>query len=117
MDEDVFAILNSLIANIEKNKVDYEYRLYYNKETYEPLFYTMDDKSQGDYIVVSKEQYTEGRYDVRIRNGTIEKLVDAEIWTKLVPNQDGLTTTRADNIMIVDQEGPTKWKLKTYYQD
>lgn len=117
MDKDFFAILEELTGNIQKNKVDIEYRLYYNKETCEPLFYTMDDKSQGDYIVVSKEQYTNGRYDVRIRNGTIERLVDAEIWTKIVPDQDGSTATRADNVMIVDQEGPTKWKLKTYYQD
>ena len=75
----------------------------------------MDDKSQGDYIVVSKEQYTEGRYDVRIRNGIIEKLVDAEVWTKLVPSNEG-TTTRADNVMIIDQNGSFKWKIKSYYQ-
>ena len=117
MSEDVFAILNNLISDLEKNKVDYEYKLYYNKETCEPLFYTMDDKSQGDYIVVSKERYTEGRYDIRIRNGIIEKLEDAVTWTKLVPDQDGETSTRADNVMIVDKEGTNRWKIKTYYQD
>ena len=96
-------------------KIDIEYRLYYNKETCEPLYYTMEDKSQGDYIVVSKEQYTEGRYDIRVRNGIIEKLVDAVIWTKLVPDQEGSISTRTDNVMIVDQDGSARWKLKTYY--
>ena len=117
MDSKEFAkLFNETLVKGNK-KIDIEYRLYYNKETCEPLFYTMEDKSQGDYIVVSKEQYTEGRHDVRIRNGMIEKLVDAEIWTKLVPDQDGETYTRADNVMIVDKEGTNRWKIKTYYQD
>jgi hypothetical protein len=46
----------------------------------------------------------------------IERLIDSTNWSKLVPSKDGVST-RQDNVMIVDQDGPAKWKLKTYYLD
>jgi len=96
-------------------KVDFEYRLYYNKETGEPLFYSMEQPS-GDYIVVTKQQYTEGRHDLVIRNGVIEQLVDAVSWSKLVPSDSG-TGCNPNNVMIVDDSSNVKWKIKTYYTD
>jgi hypothetical protein len=101
---------------IEQKQVDIEYRLYYNKETGKPLFYSMDAQTEGeDYINISKEQYDEGRYDLVVRNGTIENLIDAVSWSKLVPSDSGISC-RADNVMIVDAEGDKKWALKTYHQ-
>ena len=48
MDSKEFAeLFNETLVKGNK-KIDIEYRLYYNKETCEPLCYTMEDKSQGD---------------------------------------------------------------------
>tara|TARA_R110000803_G_scaffold9968_3_gene30982 strand:+ start:483 stop:836 length:354 start_codon:yes stop_codon:yes gene_type:complete len=114
--EEFIKLFNQTVAKA-KIKVDYEYRLYYNKETGEPLFYSMEGHPEGSFIVVTKEQYAEGRHDLNIRKGVIERLIDSVNWTKLVPSNEEGTSTRADNVMIVDDNGAAKWKLKTYYSD
>jgi len=116
MDSIDFAkLFNQSILN--QKQVDIEYRLYYNKETGEPLFYSMDGQAEGEeYINISKAQYDEGRYDLVVKNGTIENLIDAVSWSKLVLSESG-TGCRDDNVMIVDAESDKKWKLKTYYQN
>ena len=115
MDKETFAVFEKFF-NTPIIKVDYEYRLYYNEVTGEPLFYSMENHPEGSFIIVTHTQYTEGRYDLLIRNGMIEKLIDSTNWSKLVPSKEGVST-RQDNVMIVDQDGPAKWMLKTYYQD
>jgi hypothetical protein len=112
MDENEFIKLFNQIMS-ENKSVDFEYRLYYNKETEEPLFYTMEQPI-GDYVTVTQKQHSEGRYDVIVRGGTIISLNDAVSWTKLVPSDSG-TSCRADNVMIVDSNSDTKWEIKTYY--
>lgn len=113
MDPVEFAkLFNQTIPDI---KVDFEYRLYYNKQTGEPIAYTMEEL-EGDYIEVTAEQYAQGRYDLVIRNGIIERLIDSVSWTKLVPSNAG-TGCRADNVMIVEPNSNTKWGIKTYYEE
>ena len=112
MDENEFIKLFNQIISANK-PVDFEYRLYYNKETEEPLFYTMEQPI-GDYITVTQQQHSEGRYDLLVRGENIIRLIDAVSWTKLVPSKSG-TGCRADNVMIVDSNSDTKWAIKTYY--
>jgi hypothetical protein len=112
MDEHEFIELFNQIMS-ENKPVDFEYRLYYNKETEEPLFYTMEQPI-GDYITVTQKQHSEGRYDLLVRGGNIISLIDAVSWTKLVPSESG-TGCRADNVMIVDSSSNIKWATKTYY--
>lgn len=109
-----FGELFNKITQVKKI-VDFEYRLYYNKETNKPLFYTME-KPNGDYIIVTHQQYSEGRHDIIIVDGNIKSLANAVSWSKLVPSDSG-TGCRANNVMIVDAESDKKWKLKTYYQN
>ena len=73
MDAETLAVFTKFL-NTPKVKVDFEYRLYYNKQNGDPLFYSMEDNASGDFIVVTHEQYTEGRYDIRILNGKIENV-------------------------------------------
>ena len=96
-----------------KKPVDFTYRLYYNKETGEPLFYSMEDLD-GDYIKVTQEQHSRGRYDILVRKGKIVRQNDAVSWTKLAPSETG-TGCRANNVMIVDNNSDIKWASKTYY--
>ena len=116
MDNVAFAKLFNQTVNKVKIKVDYEYRLYYNKVNGKPIRYTTDTVDQGDYIVISKQQYAEGRYDIQVIDEKICTLDSFDQWTKLVPAKHGMST-RADNVMIVDDNGGAKWKIKTYYRD
>jgi len=85
------------------NAVDVEYRLYYN-DLGEPLFYTTEHE-MGNYIIVDKETYTIGRYDVQIVDGKIIKPTEY-VYQKLVP----VITGNDVSIVTSDQ----KWKLKRY---
>lgn len=96
-----------LVKPIEARK--FEYRLYYDKATGEPIFYTMEDED-GDYIVITKEQYAEGRYDVIVKDGKITRPKNSAIG-KLVPSEEGFGTLKKD-ISIVSDE--VYWSMKTY---
>ncbi len=116
MDSAEFAKLFNQTVTKVKIKVDYEYRLYYNIDTGKPVRYTTDAVEQGDYLVISKQQYAEGRKDILVIDGKLRTLDSFDLWTKLVPAEHGIST-RSDNVMIVDYNGAAKWKLKTYYRD
>jgi len=83
--------------------VELEYRLYYN-DLGEPLFYSTDNQP-GNYIIVDKETYNVGRYDVRIVDGRLIRPTQY-IYQKLVPVNQGIDVS----IILPDQ----KWKLKRY---
>jgi len=116
MDSDEFIkLFNQTVAKV-KIKVDYEYKLYYNIATGKPIEYTTDALDGENYLVITKQQYAEGRYDILVIDREIRTLNTIEQWTKLVPSNEGIST-REDNIMIVADNGVNKWKLKTYYRD
>jgi hypothetical protein len=83
--------------------VNVEYRLYYN-DLGEPLFYSTDEET-GNYIIIDKETYTVGCYDVRIVDGKIIKPTEY-VYQKLVPINIG------NDVSIVTPY--QKWKLKRY---
>jgi hypothetical protein len=83
--------------------VELEYRLYYN-DLGEPLFYSTDNQP-GNYIIIDKETYAVGRYDVRIVDGKLIKPTEY-VYQKLVPVITG------NDVSIVTPN--QKWKLKRY---
>lgn len=85
------------------NTVELEYRLYYN-DLGEPLFYSTDNEL-GNYIIIDKETYTAGRYDVQVINGKLIKPTQY-VYQKLVP------VTQGTDVAIVTPD--QKWKLKRY---
>lgn len=103
-----------LINNATKPKkpVDFTYRLYYNKETGDPIAYSME-QLEGDYITVTKEQYTEGRHDVIVKDNTIFKLDSIQYIRKLIPDQKGIACD-SSNVLILDPTGNKKWNVKTH---
>ena len=116
MDSQEFVkLFDQTVAKV-KIKVDYEYRLYYNIDTGKPIEYTTDALDGENYLVITKQQYAEGRYDILVIDRELRTLNTIEQWTKLVPSNEGIST-REDNVMIVDDNGANKWKLKTYYRD
>ena len=113
--EEFIKLFNQTVAKV-KIKVDYEYRLYYNIDTGKPLAYTTEVLDEENYLVISKQEYAESRYDILVIDRELRTLNSIQQWTKLVPSNEGIST-REDNVMIVDDNGTAKWKLKTYYCD
>lgn len=108
---DFFALLNE--AKLQNKPVDRECRLYYNKETGKPIEYSMETP-EGDYIIVTKEQYAEGRHDVIIRNNKIMPITEIKYIRKLVPSNTGMPCAPS-NVLIVDKTSDSKWCIKGEY--
>ena len=92
-------------------QVQHEYRLYYDKESGKPLFYSMEDK-EGDYVVIDKQTYAESPSNIRVINGRIEKFVFRDI-SKLVP-KGGTINCHSDDITVIVSENGTNWSRKQY---
>ncbi len=112
---------NSLLQAFEnlKNKkqplvAKVSYRLYHD-ENGVPLFYSMEDLP-GLYIEIDKETYQQGRYDVVItQDKKIKRLNNYHnMPRKLAPSDSTGTPCHNTNVMIVDPESTTYWKLKIY---
>jgi hypothetical protein len=93
------------LADQTQTTVDLEYRLYYN-DLGEVLYYTTENLP-GNYIVVEKEIYNEGRYDNCVVDGKL--VAPAQyIYQKLVPVD---TLDLNNDVSIISN---TVWKLKRY---
>lgn len=88
-----------------------EYRLYYDPESGQPLFYSSTSEA-GTYIVVDQQTYNEGDYHIVVKDGKITKLNSIKSYKKIVPSKNG-TSTRRDNVMIIAEQGQ-QWALKNY---
>jgi len=86
-----------------------EYRLYYNEDG-TPREYARQEQ-EGNYIVVTKQEFFEGRLDVRVENGKLINPNRITQYRKLVPGDEG-TETLVDDITIIGQG--QKWKVKYY---
>jgi len=108
------AFLESLrLLQTQEHVIEPEYRLYYDIETGEPRFYTMEELP-GEYINVDAKTYSIGDYNIRIVDRQIHSLNDSvRAYTKLVPSDTGQACHK-DNVMIIDQSSSNKWILKKY---
>ena len=108
MSDTFFEALNSLQP---QQSIELEYRLYYDPEYGNPLFYTSTDEL-GTYVVVDKQTYDIGNYHCVVKDGKIINLNTVGAYRKLVPSDTGVTT-HPDNVMIVTETGQN-WASKTY---
>ena len=86
-------------------------RLTSNTDTGEPIAYSMEEL-KGDFVTVTKEQYTVGRYDVFVKDNSLVSIHSINYLRKLVPSTDGIACDKT-NVLILDEASSTKWKLKT----
>lgn len=105
------AFFQALQSLPQQEKTELEYRLYYNPESGEPLFYTSTDEP-GTYIVVDKNTYNTGNYHCIVKDDKIINLNIVGAYRKLVPSDTG-ATTHTDNVMIVTETGQN-WAIKIY---
>lgn len=93
-----------------------EHRLYYDEKG-KVICYTCE-KLEGNYIVIDKQTYAEGRPDVRVIDGKLVKSYESIVIAKLQLNEtEGVNTTIDDVSIIADQnynDKTNKWKLKVY---
>lgn len=101
-----------VVERVETPKI--EYRLYYD-DTGKVLFYTCD-RLEGNYIVVDQQTYSEMRYDWRVVDGKLTKLIPGIIISKLKPNKEGVICAKDDVSIIVNKSFKNKqtWKLNSY---
>ena len=112
MSDSFFEALKILenIENTEKNK--YEYRLYYDSKSGAPLFYSMEGEHQGDYLVIDKQTYDSGKYNLVVVDKQIKPLELKNI-RKLIPSNQG-TPCNPSNVMIVDTASTYHWQIKLF---
>jgi hypothetical protein len=110
-DVDFVGLIND--AKQQNKPVDIECRLYYNKDTGEPIEYS-NEKLSGDYIIVTKEQYAAGRHDVIVKDKTIVPIEEIRYIRKLVPGSSG-TACYESNVLLIDKSSVAKWKIKGEY--
>lgn len=93
-----------------------EFRLYYDDKG-NVICYTCE-KLEGNYIVIDKQTYAEGRPDVRVVDGKISTVNPAFIITKIMPSTEGVNCAIEDVSIIVDKKDKKtktqKWKLNIY---
>lgn len=92
-----------------------EYRLYYDDKG-RVLFYTCE-KPEGNYIVIDKDIYAEGRIDVRVMDGKVMRVHDLILITKLIPVENGVRCASEDISIIVDEDyngSITNWSTRIY---
>ena len=108
MSDAFFQALQSLQP---QETVEREYRLYYDSDSGEPLFYTSTDEP-GTYVVVDKQTYDISNYHCVVKDGKIFNLNTVGAYRKLVPSDTGVTT-HTNNVMIVTETGQN-WAIRTY---
>jgi len=98
--------------SISKLENKLEYRLYYNKTTGEPMFYSMDNLP-GDFIKITCKEYAVGNYNVFVKDNEIIEINNSAP-SKLVPSTQGTSTTK-ENVMIIDETAKNYWSIKQCY--
>lgn len=111
-DRELADLFNNIIAN--NQPAELEFRLYYDAEG-NPITYASEELP-GDYLVVDKETYAQGRYDIRIIDGEIVPLRDFVYYNKMIPSVSG-TACHLDNALLIEAASTAFWSKKTYTAD
>lgn len=90
-----------------------EYRLYYD-DAGKVIRYTTENMD-GNYIVITKEQYAESRMDVYVSDGKIFTTHRRKHLFKLTKSTEGQKCSADDVSIIVEDDSPHNyWKLEIY---
>lgn len=104
-----------LLAGMQVEQPAYEFRLYYD-DNGKVLFYTCNEKPEGNYIIIDRELYAESRHDLRIIDGVIHRSSEFAVVTKLERSIEGIKCAIEDISIIVpsDYQGKTQtWSSVT----
>ena len=111
-EQELAELFNNIVANNKPAAL--EFRLYYD-DAGNPVTCACEDLP-GDYLVVDKETYAQGRYDIRIIDGEIVPLRDFVYYNKMIPSESG-TACHPNNALLIEAESTIFWNTKTYTAD
>jgi hypothetical protein len=87
--------------------MDLEFRVYHDDDG-KVLFYSME-RPEGQYIVITRQQYLEGRTDCIVNNGVLQSINQPIPIQKYQRNLNGeITTSKYDINVLVNTDG-TNW--------
>ena len=84
-------------------KLELEYRLYYDSQG-RPTSMASHDYPQGDYIVLTKEQYDRPNYNVRVTNGTIVLDTQDHFHVQLERSNTGVAVVRGHAGIVLEND-------------
>lgn len=89
-----------------------EFRLYYDDKG-DAICYTCE-KLEGTYLVITQQEYAEGRPDVKVIDGKIVYRSQSIIISKLVKSDTGTRCAETDISIVVDDGPYNTWSEKVY---
>lgn len=92
-----------------------QFRVYYD-DNGKVLFYTCD-KPEGNYLIIDNATFAEKRFDFKVIDGKLSRLVPGLTISKLMPCDSGKECAKQDISIVVDKEFTgevTNWKMVTY---
>lgn len=92
-----------------------EFRVYHD-DSGKILFYTCE-KPEGNYVIVDKTTFAEMRYDMKVVEGKLIRIIPGIMISKLKPSiKEGIDCAKEDVSIIVDENfvNKQKWKMTTY---
>jgi len=92
-----------------------QFRVYYD-DSGKVLFYTCD-KPEGNYLIIDNTTFAEKRFDVKVVDGKLVRLVPGLIISKLLPCDSGKECAKQDISIVVDKKFKGEiqnWKMVTY---
>ena len=88
------------------------YRLYYDKDSGRPLFYSMEDLP-GTWIEIDRATFAAGDTKIKVRNNQIIPDQLGSI-NKLVPAEFGVCCYKHDITIVSSHSETQHWNLKYY---
>ncbi len=102
--------------NWEQPEIKLEFRLYYDDQG-KVIYYSAEDLP-GQYIIVDRQTFDEGRFDVRVKDGQLAKIKQPASW-KLVTSNTGQYACHPDDITLIvgpDAENKQYWEVRTTHE-
>lgn len=111
-EEQILELMTLMSQSVEPTKI--ECRAYYDSDG-KIITYTTE-KIDGDYIVITNEQYAEARPDARVIDGQLVFNNRRTHVFKLDKNRGGGKRTSKYDISIVVEEGPSSYYMLKVYE-
>ena len=84
-------------------KQELEYRLYYDNKG-RPTAMASHDYPAGDYVVITREQYDNPNYNVRVTNGTIVVDTADHFHVQLKRSDTGVAVVRGHASIVLEND-------------
>ena len=84
-------------------KQQLEYRLYYDSQG-RPITMASHDYPEGNYIVITQEQYDRPNYNVRVKNGTIIVDTADHFHVQLKRSDTGVAVVRGHASIVLEND-------------